>query len=91
MKNLLRKLAPSLIAISVFITGMIFLFVHEKTTMNNKMMVICGLYSLVCLLFLFFQLYAFISVHLGYDEDLEKIKYQVFEAEGMEYVEEEIC
>lgn len=84
------KLAPSLVSIGVFILGMGFLFLHEKASLNKMMFAICGAYSLICLLFLLFQLYAFAHVHMEYDEDVEKVKYQVFEAEGMDYIEKEI-
>lgn len=85
-----KKLWPSFIAIGVFILGMIVLFIYEKSSINGMMLFICGIYALTCLLFLLFQMYAFIRAHIEYDEDVERIKYRVFEAEGMEYVEEEM-
>lgn len=59
------------------------LFLPQYANLDNGLFIICIGYGLVCLFFLFFQLYAFVKVHTNYDEDIEKIKYQVFELEGI--------
>ena len=73
----------SVTAIGVFIVCMSFLFLPEGRNMNKTIMLVCGLYGSVCLLFLFFQLYAFVKAHTEYDEGVESIKYKVFEVEGI--------
>ena len=72
---------PAFIAISVFVTCMSILFISEKDEMNQMIYMVSSVYALVCLLFLLFQLYAFVQAHTDYDEDIENVKYRVFEAE----------
>lgn len=74
---------PSYIAIGVFITCMLALFIPEAGNMNWTIFTICLIYGIVCVLFLIFQLFAFVKAHSEYDEDVEKVKYKVFEVEGI--------
>ena len=75
--------AASFMAIGVFLVCMAFLFFPERNNMDNTILIVCGSYSLICLLFLFFQLYAFVKAHTEYHEEVEAIKYKVFEVEGI--------
>ena len=83
-KNKLRKYPiASLTAIAVFIICMVALFLPNSGEMTSVGAIICAGYAIVCLLFLFFQLYAFVKSHTEYDEATESIKYRVFEVEGI--------
>lgn len=73
----------SLTAIAVFIICLIALFLPNSGEMTSAGAIICAAYAIVCLLFLFFQLYAFVKSHTDYDEETERIKYRVFEVEGI--------
>ena len=64
-------------AIGVFLVLMGFLFFPEAKNMNNTILIVCGGYTLICLLFLFFQLYAFVKSHTDYHEEVEAIKFNV--------------
>ena len=74
---------PSYIAIGVFITCMAALFIPEAGQMNKIIFLTTLGYGLVCIVFLGFQLWAFMKAHAEYDEKTEDIKYRVFEAEGI--------
>ena len=78
-----RYLAPSLIAISVFLTCVGTLFIQDRSTFNWAIVTVGIVYAVVCFIFLLFQLYAFTQAHLNYHEEVEGIKYQVFDAEGV--------
>jgi len=62
---------------------MFFLFTTERESLNQAIIIICSVYSLICFSFLLFQLYAFYKAHVEYDEKVENIKFKVFEAEGI--------
>ncbi len=81
--NLKKYPIASLTAIAVFIICLIALFLPNSGEMTGAGVIICAGYAIVCLLFLFFQLYAFVKSHTDYDEETESIKYRVFEAEGI--------
>lgn len=74
---------PSFIAIGVFLTCMFALFIPEAGNMNKVIFLTTLGYGMVCIFFLIFQLWAFVKAHAEYDEPTEKIKYKVFEAEGI--------
>jgi len=78
-----RLPVASITSIGVFVVCMAFLFLPERANMDNTILLVCGGYGLVCLLFLFFQLYAFVKAHTEYHEEVEAIKYKVFEVEGI--------
>lgn len=83
MRSILK--APAgIIAILVFLLCMLILWVTQKGEMNTVIMAVSGIYGIICFSFLLFQLYAFVWAHTHYDEDVENIKYQVFEAENEE-------
>lgn len=73
----------SLTAIAVFIICLLGIFLPEGGDMSGAGVVICAGYAIICLLFLIFQLYAFVRAHTDYDEATENIKYRVFEVEGI--------
>jgi len=73
----------SLTALGVFLVCMLALFLPESGEMNSVGILISAGYAFVCLLFLIFQLYAFVRAHTDYDEATENIKYRVFEVEGI--------
>jgi hypothetical protein len=73
----------SLTAIAVFIICLLGIFLPEGGEMSTAGAIICAGYAVICLMFLLFQLYAFVRAHTDYDEESEKIKYRVFEAEGI--------
>lgn len=73
----------SITTIVVFLVLAGLLFYPEAKNMNTTILLVCGAYTLVCLLFLFFQLYAFVKAHTDYEEEVEAIKYKVFEVEGI--------
>jgi len=77
---------PQYIAISVFLICMAALWpgVNQENDWS-AMYVIAGLYTVICLGFLLFQLYAFAHSHLVYDDEVEEIKMQVFTAEESEH------
>ncbi|MGB0452288.1 MAG: hypothetical protein ACPGJV_01135 [Bacteriovoracaceae bacterium] len=72
---------PFFIALTVFCTCVSIIYVTDKENMNASIYLVSGIYSFICLSFLLFQLYAFVKAHTDYDEDVEDIKYAVFEAE----------
>lgn len=76
---------PLIIAVSVFSISMIFLWVVHYSEMNRSIVLIGGGYAVMCLVFLVFQIMAFVRAHIVYDEDVEGIKFKVFEAERDEY------
>jgi membrane-associated HD superfamily phosphohydrolase len=86
-RDLPRKMykLPLLIAISIFSISMIFLWVIHYSEMNKSIIIIGGGYALMCLVFLIFQIFAFVRAHIIYDEDVEGIKFKVFEVENDEY------
>ena len=79
----MRYKLPSYIAIGVFLTCMLALFIPELDNMNQVIFMTTLGYGLVCIVFLFFQLWAFVRAHAEYDESIEEVKYKVFEAEGI--------
>ncbi len=85
-----RYLTPAIVSISVFMFCVSVLFIDQKDTMNSIVLYVCLGYALLCLAFLIFQIYAFIKAHVDYDEDVEMVKYKVFEAEGISIDKEEI-
>jgi peptidoglycan biosynthesis protein MviN/MurJ (putative lipid II flippase) len=85
-----KFLAPAFTALTVFVLSMIALFFEFYDDMNTMVLAICLGYAFLCLVFLIFQLYAFIRAHMDYDEEVEMVKYQVFDAEGMPRPTEEL-
>ncbi len=85
-----KYITPSITAITVFILCMAILLVEQKDTMDGVILYTCLGYAVVCLLFLFFQMLAFVRAHADYDEEVERVKYQVFEAEGLPVPREEL-
>ncbi|MFZ8934913.1 MAG: hypothetical protein ACO20H_09585 [Bacteriovoracaceae bacterium] len=79
----MRYKLPSYIAIGVFVVCMLALFIPEFGSMNKVIFATTLGYGFVCILFLGFQLWAFIKAHSEYDESTEQVKYRVFEAEGI--------
>ena len=75
---------PLLIGVSVFSISMIFLWVVHYSEMNKSIIIIGGGYALMCMMFLVFQIVAFVRAHIIYDEDIEGIKLKVFEVENDE-------
>lgn len=85
-----RYLTPAITSIAVFLLCISILFVEQKSKMNSVVLYVCLGYALLCLFFLFFQIYAFFKAHTDYDPEVEEAKYQVFDAEDVEFVREEI-
>ena len=85
-----RYITPSITAITVFILCMAILLAEQKSTMDSVILYTCLGYALVCLLFLVFQMLAFVRAHTDYDEEAENVKYQVFHAEGIPVPKEEL-
>ena len=85
-----KYLTPSIVSITIFLFCISVLFLEQKDVMSSVILYVCFGYALLCLFFLFFQIYAFIKAHVDYDEDIENVKYQVFEAEGIKVEKEEI-
>jgi predicted ferric reductase len=85
-----RYLTPAITAIAVFILCISILFAEQKDTMSSVILYVCLSYALVCLLFLVFQIFAFVKAHTDYDEEVEDVKYQVFRAEGIHIEKEEL-
>ncbi len=85
-----RYLTPAITAIAVFMLCIAILIVEQKDNMNSVILYVCLGYAVVCLFFLIFQIFAFVKAHTDYDEEVEDVKYQVFEAEGISINKEEI-
>lgn len=75
---------PFVIAISVFSSSMIFLWVSHSDEMTSSIAWLGAGYAIICLSFLIFQIVAFVRAHVVYDEDVESIKLKVFEIEDAE-------
>jgi hypothetical protein len=61
---------------------MLAIFLPGKEINNTGIIITAG-YALICFAFLIFQLYAFVRAHTDYNEEVENIKYRVFEVEGI--------
>ena len=85
-----RYLTPSITAIAIFMFCIAVLLVEQKNHMDSVILYVCLGYAIVCLLFLIFQIVAFVKAHAEYDEEVEDVKYQVFEAEGIKIDKDEI-
>lgn len=85
-----RYLTPAVTSIAVFMLCMAILFTEKKGQMDSIILYVCLGYAIVCLLFLIFQVVAFIKAHTHYDEEIEDIKYDVFRAEGIPIDKEEL-
>lgn len=75
------KYLPLLIGTCAFSFSMILLWFTQRHTLDHLMIYVGAGYALICFSFLLFQLYAFARAHLVYDEDVEDIKFKVFELE----------
>ena len=85
-----RYLTPAITGIAVFIFCIAVLMVEQRSRMDRMVLYVCLAYAMVCLFFLIFQMIAFVKAHTDYNEEIEDVKYQVFEAEGIELPKEEI-
>ena len=85
-----RYLTPAITAIAIFMLCMAILFVEQKNQMDSVILSVCLAYAVICLLFLIFQIIAFVKAHTDYDEEVENVKYKVFEAENIKLDEKEI-
>lgn len=85
-----KYLTPAIVSISVFLLCISILFNNQKNNMNAVVLYVCLGYAGLCLLFLIFQVVAFVRAHTHYDEEVENVKYQVFEAEGIEIERKEL-
>lgn len=85
-----KYLTPAITSISVFLLCISILFVEQRDTMSSIVLYVCLAYALVCILFLVFQVIAFIKAHTDYDEEVEDVKYDVFRAEGISIPKEEL-
>jgi len=72
---------PLIIGVAIFSLCMVLIWAGSAGQMNNAIAWTGGIYAVVCFLFLIFQIYAFLRTHLVYDEDVENVKFKVFEAE----------
>ena len=80
-----KYLTPAITSITVFLLCIAILMVEQRNTMDAFVLYTCLGYALLCLLFLLFQMVAFIQAHIHYDEEIEDIKYRVLEAEGIAF------
>ena len=78
---------PLFIALGVFCVSMLFLWVGHIHEVNQVLAFVGASYALICFAFLVFQIYAFVKAHVDYNEDVEKVKYDVFRAEEEEWGE----
>lgn len=85
-----RYLTPAIMAIAIFMLCIAILFVEQKNQMDGMILYVCLAYAVICLLFLIFQIIAFVKAHTDYDEEVENVKYKVFEAENIKWDEKEI-
>ena len=69
-----RYLTPAIVSIAVFMLCISILFVEQKNQMNSIILYVCLGYAVVCLLFLIFQIIAFIKAHTDYDEEVRRCK-----------------
>ncbi len=72
---------PLLIAAAAFSLSMVLLWATHVGEINRTIMLVGISYASVCLVFLVFQVWAFVRSHLVYDEDVEGVKMKVFDAE----------
>lgn len=72
---------PSFIALGVFIICLAVLLLGNTVTPTNIIYYVSLGYGVLCLAFLLFQLYAFAKAHTEYNEEIEDVKYIVFELE----------
>lgn len=83
-----KYLIPGFIAMGVFLTCMGFIFLGRGSALDNSIIIVSLFYGVICFAFLIFQMVAFVRAHYEYDEDVEKVKYDVFHAEGVSYEED---
>jgi hypothetical protein len=72
---------PLIISAMVFSFGMIVVWITHVGEINKVIAWIGAGYAAICFTFLLFQIYAFVQAHIFYDDDIENVKYKIFEAE----------
>jgi F0F1-type ATP synthase assembly protein I len=82
----MRKHYTSLfISLGVFILCMLLLWIGGDPAKGGDATLgyVAALYTIICFSFLVFQVYAFARAHIIYDQDIEEVKLQIFDLEGM--------
>lgn len=87
MKNTQRKkiyITPLIVAFMVFLLMFMAIIIPYHENRDRIIWIFSLVYGGVCVLFLSFQLFAFIKSHMVYDESIENVKLKVFAAEGID-------